>query len=68
MGLSGLSTRKISLAMGKLGFKRVHTRLGGFYEVYQIPLHEIQPTLAMADDETAESQSDATWHEQPLPF
>ena len=64
----GLSTRKISLAMGKLGFKRVHTRQGGFYEVYQIPLNEIQPTLAMVDGETAESQSDATWHEQPLPF
>ena len=64
----GLSSRKVSLAMPKLGFKRIHTKQGGFYEVYQIPPNEIQPTLAMANDQTAETQADATSHEQELPF
>ena len=64
----GLSSRKVSLAMPKLGFKRIHTKQGGFYEVYQIPPNEIQPTLAMANDQTAETQTDATSQEQELPF
>ena len=64
----GLSTRKISLAMPKLGFKRIHTKQGGFYEVYQIPPNEIQATLAVSDDETEEKRADATWLEQPCPF
>ena len=64
----GLSSRKVSLAMPKLGFKRIHTKQGGFYEVYQIPPNEIQPTLAMANDQTADTQADATSHEQELPF
>ena len=64
----GLSSRKVSLAMPKLGFKRIHTKQGGFYEVYQIPPNEIQPTLAMANDQTADTQADATSQEQELPF
>ena len=64
----GVSTRKISLAMPKLGFKRIHTKQGGFYEVYQIPPNEIQATLAMADEEQQESKQEATWQESSLPF
>jgi len=64
----GLSTRKVWIVMGKMGFKKVHTKQGGFYEVYQIPPSEIQPTLAQVDDETAESQVNTSWHEQSLPF
>ena len=64
----GLSSRKVSLAMTKLGFKRVRTNQGAFYEVYQIPPNEIQPTLAITDNETVDSQADTSWHEQPLPF
>ena len=64
----GLSSRKVSLAMTKLGFKRIHTKQGGFYEVYQIPPNEIQPTLAMVDDQTADTQADDTSLEQELPF
>ena len=55
-------------AMTKLGFKRVRTNQGAFYEVYQIPPNEIQPTLAITDNETVDSQADTSWHEQPLPF
>ncbi|MBR4920410.1 MAG: hypothetical protein IKZ62_03715 [Prevotella sp.] len=43
----GLSTRKIGMVMTTLGFKKVHTRQGWFYEVYQIPLDQIQATLAI---------------------
>ena len=64
----GVSSRKVSLAMTKLGFKRVRTNQGAFYEVYQIPPNEIQPTLAITDNETVDSQADTSWHEQPLPF
>ena len=63
----GLSTRKISLAMPKLGFKRIHTKLGGFYEVYQIPPNELQATLAMAE-EKQETALETTWKESELPF
>ena len=64
----GISTRKISLAMPKLGFNRIHTKQGGFYEVYQIPPNEIQATLAMVDEEQLESKQEAAWQESSLPF
>ena len=65
----GLSTRKVSLAMGKLGFKTVHTKTGNFYQVYQIPPNEIQPTLATALDEAAsEADGSPEWQESELPF
>ena len=65
----GLSTRKVSLAMGKLGFKSIHTKSGNFFEVYQIPANEIQPTLAFRDDEMPETaNSFAEWQEPNLPF
>ena len=64
----GISTRKISLAMPKLGFNRIHTKQGGFYEMYQIPPNEIQATLAMVDEEQLESKQEAAWQESSLPF
>ena len=64
----GISTRKISLAMPKLGFNRIHTKQGAFYEVYQIPPNEIQATLAMVDEEQLESKQEAAWQESSLPF
>ena len=65
----GLSSRKVSLAMGKLGFTNVHTKRGNFFEVYQIPANEIQPTLAMIDEEpTTDSRKATQWQESDLPF
>ena len=65
----GLSSRRVSIAMGKLGFKSVHTKRGNFYEVYQIPATEIQQTLAVMDDEPeGNSPANAEWEESELPF
>ena len=61
----GLSTRKVGIIMTSLGFRKVHTMQGNFFEVYQIPLDQIQATLAMTDtreDEPSEPQ------EGELPF
>jgi hypothetical protein len=46
----GLSTRKVWIVMGKMGFKKVHTMRGWFYEVFQIPPDQIQATLAMTEN------------------
>ena len=62
----GLSTRKIGMVMTTLGFKKVHTRQGWFYEVYQIPLDQIQATLAIVENEEFEKEN--TLHEGDLPF
>ena len=65
----GLSTRRVGIVMGKMGFKKIHTMRGWFYEVYQIPPNEIQPTLAMADDTEEDSNNSApTFEEANLPF
>ena len=64
----GLSSRKVSLAMGRLGFKSVHTKAGNFFEVYQIPANEIQPTLAYVDENAENEPSMPTMTEGDLPF
>ena len=64
----GLSSRKVSLVMGRLGFKSVHTKAGNFFEVYQIPANEIQPTLAYVDETEANTSSLPTMTEGDLPF
>ena len=50
----GLSTRKISVIMVKMGFKTIHTRSGNFFEVYQIPADQIQSSLAIPEDDMGE--------------
>ena len=50
----GLSTRKVGIIMTSLGFRKVHTMQGNFFEVYQIPFDQIQATLAMADTRESE--------------
>ena len=50
----GLSTRKVGIIMTSLGFRKVHTMQGNFFEVYQIPLDQIQATLAMTDTQEGE--------------
>ena len=51
--------------MTSLGFRKVHTMQGNFFEVYQIPLDQIQATLAMTD--TRESEPSEP-QEGELPF
>ena len=65
----GLSSRKVGLAMKLLGFKMLHGRNGNFYEVYQIPVNELQSALAeTAGDDSAETPEKDSWEEQELPF
>ena len=65
----GLSTRKVSLAMGRLGFKSMHTKAGNFFKVFQIPVNEIQPSLAIPCDESEEEGTDEpTVQQGELPF
>ena len=65
----GLSTRKVGIIMQRLGFKKVHTMQGNFFEVFQIPIDLIQATLAMADDtEENGSNSAPAFEEANLPF
>ena len=61
----GLSTRKVGIIMTSLGFRKVHTMQGNFFEVYQIPFDQIQATLAMTD--TRESEPGEP-QEGELPF
>lgn len=61
----GLSTRKVGIIMTTLGFRKVHTMQGNFFEVYQIPLDQIQATLAMTETQEHE---DSTPQEGDLPF
>ena len=48
-----LSSRKVGIAMNKMGFPIRHTRAGNFYSVYEIPFDQIQSHLARDDDEQA---------------
>ena len=65
----GLSTRKVGTIMQRLGFKKVHTMQGNFFEVFQIPADQIQATLAMTDDtEKNCNNSVPTPEEASLPF
>lgn len=61
----GLSTRKVGIIMTSLGFRKVHTMQGNFFEVYQIPLDQIQATLAMTDTREGEPSEP---QEGELPF
>ena len=61
----GLSTRKVGIIMTSLGFRKVHTMQGNFFEVYQIPLDQIQATLAMTDAREGEPSEP---QEGELPF
>ena len=61
----GLSTRKVGIIMTNLGFKKVHTMQGNFFEVYQIPPDQVQATLAMTGSEAREEN---TPREGDLPF
>jgi hypothetical protein len=64
----GLSTRKVSLALQRLGFERIHTRSGWFYKVYQIPDKDIQPTLAITDENDRSDSTNNQATEGELPF
>jgi len=65
----GLSSRKVGLALQSLGFKHIHTMAGNFYEVYQIPMNELQSTLAeTAEDASSENSETPLRTEQELPF
>ena len=61
-----LSTRKVSVAMVKLGFEVVHTRRGNMFRVYEIPYDQIQSSLA-ADAYNASQQAE-TDPEPELPL
>jgi hypothetical protein len=61
----GLSTRKVGIIMTSLGFRKVHTMQGNFFEVYQIPLDQIQARLAMTDTREGEPSGP---QEGELPF
>ena len=61
----GLSTRKVGIIMTSLGFRKVHTMQGNFFEVYQIPFDQIQATLAMIDTREGEPSEP---QEGELPF
>ena len=41
-----LSSRKVSLMLGRMGFKSVHTRSGSFFKVYEIPYGQEQSEIA----------------------
>ena len=65
----GLSTRKIGMAMRKLGFEHTHTRAGEFYKVYLIPPNDIQPSLAIPEDEQSVNETDTKAPEEgDFPF
>ena len=53
-----LSSRKISMAMKKIGFTDRHTRNGTFYVVFEIPYDQVQSHLAAVSYE-AEHQAEA---------
>ena len=61
----GLSTRKIGIIMTQLGFKKVHTNQGWFYEVFQIPFDQIQSSLATPYEKQQEKSEP---QEEDLPF
>ena len=65
----GLSTRKIGIIMQRMGFKKVHTMQGNFFEVFQIPADQMQAILAMTDDTEKNGGNSAPTSGEPfLPF
>ena len=61
-----LSSRKIGVAMKRMGFTDRHTRNGTFYCVYEIPYDQIQSHLAAETYE--EAQKTKSPEELTLPF
>jgi hypothetical protein len=60
----GLSSRKVSLTMGKMGFKSIHTRSGSYFEVYEIPYDQIQSQIAtevIRDDSDVKNTNITIW-------
>ena len=43
-----LSSRKVSVAMKRLGFESVHTRQGNLFKVFEIPYDQVQAHLSAA--------------------
>ena len=64
----GLSSRKVGIVMGKMGFKKIHAMRGWFYEVFLIPPDQIQATLAMTENRPDDINSPITLAEGELPF
>ena len=64
----GLSSRKVGIVMGKMGFKKIHTMRGWFYEVFLIPPDQIQATLAMTENRSDDINSPITFAEGELTF
>lgn len=46
-----LSSRKISMAMKRLGFQQVHSMNGNYFRVYEIPYDQVQRHLSAGIDE-----------------
>ena len=68
-----LSSRKVSVAMVRLGFEVTHTRKGNFFKVIEIPFDQVQSHLsAEAYDYAHEDTHGSSEPEQPaepkLPF
>jgi len=62
----GLSSRKVSNAMVRMGYKCVHSKSGNYYKVFEIPYNQIQSNLSYGISENADSQSVPA--EGDLPF
>ena len=61
-----LSSRKVSVAMVKMGFETVHTRKGNFFRVFEIPYDQIQSTLSVdAYDAIHEEPRKPDYPEEP---
>ena len=61
-----LSSRKISMAMIKLGFHVEHTRRGNMFRVYEIPYDRIQPSLAIEAYEAKHHTENSQEHGFPF--
>lgn len=57
-----MSSRKVSMVMRRLGFRRIHNHVGWFYEVYVIPFDQIQAHVS------ADVPSQVELKEADLPF
>ena len=64
----GLSSRKVGILMSKLGFTKVHTRKGWFYEVYQLSQTDQQKELWDLDETDKNGSHNEQNTQQELPF
>jgi len=64
----GLSSRKVGILMSKLGFTKVHTRKGWFYEVYQLSQADQQKELWDLDETDKNGSHNEQNAQQELPF